>query len=205
MKRGGPGYRQPDESTFPPIGDVIQMVVDCEALPCATWLDGTHDGEEDAEALTDWFIELGCPAMNIIPDRNWNLADPAERELKVRKLGEIVAAARQRHLILSIGTEMNNYGQKFVDTFDAPELAPFAEDFRDGAYTLYGHTLLQRACGKGYMSDWAGDAFGGDRERANALYLEVGRQGCPPRTAREALAVLPEDADADAVLAALAG
>jgi hypothetical protein len=95
---------------------------------------------------------------------------------------------------------MNNYGQKFVDTFAAPELRPYAADFRDGAYILYGHTLLQRALGKGLMSEWAREAFGGDRARANAFYLEAGRRGFPPLAAREALAGLPRDSGPEVVL-----
>ena len=204
MKRGGPGYKQPDDTTFPPIRQVVKMVQDCEAIPCSTWLDGTRDGEEDADALAEWYLDLGCLVYNIIPDRNWNLKDAAAKELKVRKLGEAVEAARKLDLIFSVGTEMNNYGQKFVDTFDAPELRPFAADFRDGAYILYGHTLLQRALGKGLMSPWARDTFGTDRARANAFYLEVGRGGFPPRRAREALAALPAACDAAQIRRALA-
>ena len=203
MKKGGPGYKQPDESTFPPVRDVVRMTEAVEAIPCSTWLDGTRDGEEDAGALADWYLGLGCLAYNIVPDRNWNIADPAERALKVRKLGEAVAAARERDLIFSVGTEMNNYGQKFVDTFAAPELRPFWDDFRDGALILYGHTLCQRALGKGRMSPWARDAFGDDRAAANAFYLDVGRLGFPPQAARAALAKLPEDCDSRQIHAAL--
>jgi hypothetical protein len=203
MKKGGPGYKQPDETTFPPIRDVVQMVRACQAIPCSTWLDGTRDGEENADALCDWFLDLGVPAMNIIPDRNWNLADPEEKALKTRKLADIVAAARKRHLILSVGTEMNKSGQRLVDDFDAPELEPYAADFCDGAYILYGHTILDRAGGKGYLSDWAENVFGGDRADANAFYLEVGRRAAPPADARAALAALPEDCRTQDVLRTL--
>jgi hypothetical protein len=203
MKKGGPGYQQPDETTFPPVRDVVRMTEAVEAIPCSTWLDGTRAGEEDAGALADWFLGLGCLAYNMVPDRNWNLQDAAERELKVRKLGEAVAAARERDLIFSVGTEMNNYGQKVVDTFEAPELRPFWDDFRDGATILYGHTLLQRALGKGRMSPWAKATFGDDRAEANAFYLEVGRRGFPPQAARAALAKLPGDCGIDAIRRAL--
>ena len=203
MKRGGPGYQQPDETTFPPVRDVVRMTEAVEAIPCATWLDGTRAGEEDAGKLADWFLGLGCLAYNMVPDRNWNIADPAERALKVRKLGEAVAAARERDLIFSVGTEMNNYGQKFVDTFDAPELRPFWGDFRDGATILYGHTLCQRALGKGRMSPWARHTFGDDRARANGFYLEVGRLGFPPHAARAALAELPEECSTRDIIGAL--
>lgn len=200
MKKGGPGYMAPDPAKFPRIRDVVAMTRDVGALPCGAWLDGTRRGEADPDALLDWFLDMGCPVLNIVPDRNWNLSDPAEKELKSRKLAEIVAAARRRHLIFSVGTEMNNYGQKLVDTFDAPELRPYAADFRDGAYILYAHTLLQRACGKGLMSPWARDAFRGDRAAANAFYLEAGRRASPPRAAREALAKLPEGCGPEDVL-----
>jgi hypothetical protein len=179
------------------------MVRACQAIPCSTWLDGTRDGEENADALCDWFLDLGVPAMNIIPDRNWNLADPEEKALKTRKLADIVAAARKRHLILSVGTEMNKSGQRLVDDFDAPELEPYAADFCDGAYILYGHTILDRAGGKGYLSDWAENVFGGDRADANAFYLEVGRRAAPPADARAALAALPEDCRTQDVLRTL--
>jgi len=204
MKKGGPGYTQPDKDTFPPIRDVVRVILDCEAIPCYAWLDGTRAGEDDPDALLDWFLDLGCPVLNIIPDRNWNVADPDEKKVKVQKLREIVAAARRRDLVLSIGTEMNSYGQKFVDTFAAPELQPFAADFRDGAYILYGHTLLQRALGKGLGSDWARETFGADRAKANAFYLEVGLRGFPPLEAREALCRLPTECDAEAIRKALA-
>lgn len=203
MKKGGPGYMPPDPAKFPRIRDVVQMIRAVDALPCATWLDGTRRGEADPDALLDWFLDMGCPVLNIVPDRNWNLSDPADKAVKTRKLAEIVAAARKRHLPFSVGTEMNNYGQKFVDTFDAPELRPYAADFRDGAYILYGHTLLQRACGKGLMSEWARESFKDDRARANAFYLEVGRSAFPPRDARQALYGMPPDAAPRSVLGRL--
>jgi len=193
MKRGGIGYVQPDEKTFPPIADVIEMILECRAIPCFTWLDGTSAGEADPEWLADFSLELGCLAVNIIPDRNWNISDPATKKLKVRKLGEIVEAIRSRDLIFSIGTEMNSYGQRFVDDFRSTELAPFADDFRDGALILYGHTLLQRALGIGRTSDWARDRFGDDRRAANSFYLAIGRKGFPPRQAREALSKLGDE------------
>ena len=48
----------------------------CGALPCATWLDGTSAGEQAIDELLDLLIGKGAVALNIIPDRNWNIADP---------------------------------------------------------------------------------------------------------------------------------
>ena len=50
---------------------------------------------------------------------------------------------------------MNAFGQRLVDDFDAPELAPVRQAFLDGAHFIYGHTVLQRALGLGYQSQWA--------------------------------------------------
>jgi hypothetical protein len=204
MKKGGAGYVQPDRTTFPPIEEVIGLVLDGGAIPCATWLDGTSTGEGNAGELLDHYLSLGCLALNIIPDRNWNLSDPAEKALKTGKLREVVEAARRRHLILSVGTEMNSFGQRFVDDFAAPELAPFAAAFRDGALTLHGHTVLQRTLGHGRTSKWAGKVFGPDRAKANQFYRSVGRLAFPPRAAREKLKRLEAAADPDAILEALA-
>ncbi len=203
MKKGGVGYRKPDRSTFPPIHEVIRMVQDSGAIPCATWLDGTSSGEEDAGAILDDYRELGCLALNIIPDRNWNIAKTAEKEVKTVKLREIVGEARKRHLIFSVGTEMNNYGQKFVDTFEAPDMAPYAQDFRNGAYILYGHAILQRFLRKGRTSIWASTVFGENCREANEFYLEVGQRAFPPLVARERLANLESAADPASILRAL--
>ena len=50
---------------------------------------------------------------------------------------------------------MNSFGQKLVDDFDAPALAPVREAFLDGAYFIYGHTVLAAQLGLGYQSAWA--------------------------------------------------
>ncbi len=203
MKKGGQAYVQPMAQTFPPVADVVAMIRGCEAVPCATWLDGTSGGEADARDYIARMVEPGCLAFNIIPERNWNIDDPETRELKTGKLAEAVEAAREAEMIFSVGTEMNSYGQKFVDSFDAPELAPYAEFFRDGAYILYGHTLLQRALGQGLTSAWAQTAFGGDRAAANRFYLQAARHGCSVQEARNRLSALPHPSDPAAVHAAL--
>ena len=50
---------------------------------------------------------------------------------------------------------MNSPGNKLVDDFDAPELAPMRQAFLDGAHFIYGHTVMQRTLGLGYQSAWA--------------------------------------------------
>jgi hypothetical protein len=73
---------------------------------------------------------------------------------------------------------MNAYGQKLVDDFSAPELVPVRQSFLDGAYFIYGHTLMQRVLGLGYQSQWAKTNLPTRHER-NAFYTRLGCQ-IPP-------------------------
>ncbi len=175
MKRGGVGYIQPGPDTFPDVAEFHQLITACGALPCAAWLDGLSPGEQAIEELLNLLIDQGVVALNIIPDRNWNIADPELKHQKVQKLYEVVELAHKLALPLMVGTEMNSYGQKLIDDFDAPELAPVREAFLDGAYFIYGHTLAQRELERGYQSEWAKTRFPGRRER-NTFYTHLGRQ-----------------------------
>jgi hypothetical protein len=178
MKRGGVGYVQPHSGMFPTLDDFQKLIVACGALPCAAWLDGTTATEQQIEEWLGFLIERGVVALNIIPDRNWNIADPGVRRRKVAELHHVVEVARALDLPLNVGTEMNSFGQKEVDTFDAPELAPVRQAFLDGAHFVYGHTALQRALGQGYQSDWARHHLPTRRER-NDFYTRLG-YGLPP-------------------------
>jgi hypothetical protein len=173
MKRGGVGYVQPGPDAFPTVEKFHQLVVACGALPCAAWLDGTSAGEQAIEELLELLIGKGVVALNIIPNRNWNIADPETRRRKVQNLYDVVQLAQELALPLNAGTEMNGFGQKLVDDFDAPELAPVREPFMDGAHFIYGHTVLQRALGLGYQSAWAQDHLPSRRER-NDFYTRMG-------------------------------
>jgi hypothetical protein len=186
MKRGGVGYAQPGPDTFPSVEEVNQMVTACGALPCATWLDGLSAGEQALEELWTLLIDKGAVALNIVPDRNWNIPDPEMRRVKVNNLYAAVALAEKLDLPLNIGTEMNAPGQKLVDDFDAPELAPVRQAFLDGAYFVYGHTVLQRALGLGYQSPWAQKHLPTRRERNN-FYTRLGRLVPPGEAGLELL------------------
>ncbi|MBN1933291.1 MAG: hypothetical protein JW934_01430 [Anaerolineae bacterium] len=186
MKRGGVGYVQPDDGSFPTVEKVNELIVACGALPCATWLDGTLAGEQAEEELLELLINKGIVAFNIIPDRNWNIADPQVKAAKLDNLYYVVELAQKLDLPLNIGTEMNAFGQKRADNFDAPELAPVRQAFLDGAYFIYGHTVMQRALGLGYQSEWAKQHLPSRGER-NEFYTRMGRQIAP---GKEGLAAL---------------
>jgi len=188
MKAGGVGYVQPDADTFPPLDEFNQFALDAGAIPTATWLDGTSPGEQDIEQLLDIEMAGGVAAINIIPDRNWNIADPDVKQRKVTELDRIVAIAESRGLPIFVGTEMNAYGQRFVDDFDAPELAKHAPLFLKGAHILYAHTILE-PLGMGYLSSWAADHFT-STDQKNAFFAEFGERHEPAQDLR-----LPESSE----------
>jgi hypothetical protein len=175
MKRGGAGYAQPDAGTFPALADVTRMIAACDALPCATWLDGTSPGEQAMPELLHLLSSLGAAALNIVPDRNWNIADPEVRQVKLKNLYQVVELAQALDLPLNIGTEMNSPGQKLVDDFDTLALAPVRQAFLDGAAFIYGHTVMQRTLGLGYQSEWAQTHLRTRRAR-NDFYTRIGKQ-----------------------------
>ncbi len=183
MKRGGPGYVQPDSDAFPRLNRFNRFVLEANAIPTLTWLDGTSDGEQAMDELLDLHIDAGTAALNIIPDRNWNIADKETKKTKVANLYDVVEKAMDRGLPVVVGTEMNAYGQRFVDEFDADELQPVASVFREGAYIMYAHTIMQRHAGMGYLSEWAKRNYPVLSER-NAFFAQIGRTLEPQNASR---------------------
>jgi hypothetical protein len=183
MKRGSVGYVQPESGMFPSMEAFHQLIVACGALPCAAWLDGTTSAEQAIEDWLGFLVGKGVVALNIIPDRNWNIDDAATRQRKVENLYRVVELAQALDLPLNVGTEMNSFGQKLIDGFDAPELAPVRQAFIDGAHFVYGHTVMQRALGRGYQSEWAQSNLPTRRQR-NEFYTQVGYRLAPGQAGR---------------------
>jgi hypothetical protein len=173
MKRGGVGYIQPDSGMFPSLEVLHKLIEACGALPCGAWLDGTSAGEAPIEEWLEFLVDRGVVALNIIPDRNWNIQNPETKRLKIGHLYRVVEAAQALDLPLNVGTEMNSFGQKLVDSFGAPELVPVRQPFLDGAYFVVGHTMMQRALGLGYQSEWA-QAYLPSRRELNGFYTRMG-------------------------------
>ena len=174
MKRGGAGYQKPAPEAFPLMRDMNRFALSIGGIPTATWLDGSSPGEQTIEELLDLHMAAGTSALNIIPDRNWNIKDAAVRKAKVANLYRIVELANARGLPLVIGTELNAPGLKVVDDFDAPELAPVIDSFLRGASILIGHTAAVLEGESGYTSHWAAKKFETVGEK-NAYFLERGR------------------------------
>jgi hypothetical protein len=178
MKRGGIGYIPPSPEAFPTVEEFHEMVVSCGAIPTINYLDGSTPGERSMEELFTLLTGKGAAALNMIP--NLAIPDtngkPELESLKRERLDLLyrnVSLARQFDLPLHIGTEMNSYGQRFVDDLSSPELAPVKQDFVDGAYFVYGHVRLQQSAGLGYQSEWAKTCLPARADR-NAFYTHLG-------------------------------
>lgn len=182
-KRGGLGYEAPSPSTFPPVEDFIAWVTACDAIPMATWLDGTSGGESDPRAFLECLRSKGAAAVNIIPDRNWNVKDPQDRAVKQANLAGLVAAADALRMPINIGTEMNRQGLPFVDDLDGEALRPHRASFLRGAHIMVGHSLLLRYAGCPYTGARAEAEFA-DLTARNDAFERVGR--LPPLTEAQA-------------------
>ncbi len=183
-KRGGIGYEPPTAKTFPPVDDFIAWVRDCSAIPMITWLDGTSAGEQDPRAMFECLRAKGACALNIIPDRNHNIADPAARAVKTQKLEEVVRLAEELNLPVNIGTEMNKEGQPEADDLECPALRPYRDIFLRGARIMIGQSRLARYAGFAYAGAAARAEFGSDLKGKNRLFESAG--SLPPLTAPQA-------------------
>ena len=172
-KRGGIGYTQPTPETFPQATKFVQWVKDCNAIPTVAWLDGTSGGEADADALLDLMTGMGCAALNIIPDRNWNIKDADTAALKQKKLDEMVNAAVKRDLPVNIGTEMNKGGLPFVDDTTGPVLSKYEDVFTKGTNIMVGQTVLAKYADMPYCGEKATAMFSTIAEK-NDFYAAVG-------------------------------
>ena len=175
MKKGGVGYAQPGQGSFPLMAEMNRFVIEAGAIPALTWLDGTSDGEQCIEELFAVAQATGAAAINIIPDRNYT---PGVKDQKLQNLYAVVALAKKHHFPVIVGTEMNAPGNKFVDNFDSAELKPLAPIFLKGAHIAYAHSVLQRRRGHGYLSDWAQQRFAFVAEK-NDYFEKLGRELTP--------------------------
>lgn len=174
VKRGGIGYLPPTTGAFPPIDRFIKWVLSCKAIPMATWLDGCSRGEENPAGLLEILTSKGVAAVNIIPDRNWNITDKEQQTLKRQKLKHFVETAVDFRLPINIGTEMNKRGRPFTDNLDGEALRAYREVFLKGARIMVGHSILLKHAGFSFTGVEAQSEFGDDRKRKNNFFEAVG-------------------------------
>ncbi|MCL2001748.1 MAG: hypothetical protein FWG74_09955, partial [Planctomycetes bacterium] len=125
-------------ANYPAVTGFFQAVRGAGAVPCILWRDGESAGEANPGKLLDDAVNWGVRAVALTPDHNWNVNNPSMKEKRLAALADLVMAARERDLPLLAGSPMREPGQKFVDSFDAPELAAYFRDFTDSALWLYG-------------------------------------------------------------------
>jgi hypothetical protein len=172
MKKGGVGYVQPGQGSFPLMADMNRFVLESGAIPTLAWLDGTTEGEKRMEELFEVGQASGVAALNIIPDRNYT---PGVKDQKLQNLYDVVALAEKNYFPVIVGTEMNAAGNKFVDAFGTAELKPLVPVFLRGAHIVYAHSVLQRQSGLGYLSAWAKKTFASPATKNN-FYEQLGRE-----------------------------
>lgn len=183
MKQGGVGYVAPERGDFPEAKVVNAFTRSNHAIPTLAWLDGASEGEHAIGELLELMMADGVAAVNVIPDRNWNIADAVVKAKKVAAMDHFVELASGKGLPVIIGTEMNAFGQRFVDDFSAPEMKKHEEVFLASAHILHGHTVLQRFGGRGYLSAWAEGHFPKVGVK-NAFYAAVGASVAQPDAAQ---------------------
>ncbi|MEN6478100.1 MAG: hypothetical protein ABFD20_00490, partial [Anaerolineales bacterium] len=115
MKRGSVGYAQPGPDTFPLLRTVAPALSACGAVPTYAYLDGTSAAESRLDELLALLLAQGIGGLTVIPDRNWNLRDAADKALKLANLRQAMDLAEQLDLPVVAGTEMNKPGQRELD------------------------------------------------------------------------------------------
>jgi hypothetical protein len=186
MKAGGPGYVQPNEETFPPLQTVIDMILECGAIPMATWLDGTTAGEANITELLECQVAKGIAALNIVPDRNWNIKDPEVSRKKAALFVQCVDVANAMDLPVNVGTELNKFGQPWVDDFTGGPMPQLAATFLKGAQIMIGHSRLLDYAEQSYLGDWAASEFVTTAAK-NDFFAAVGKLPVPPLAVRQQL------------------
>jgi hypothetical protein len=142
IKSGGPGYIFPQKETFPLIEEVIENTIKEGGIPVGTWLDGTNDGENNPYEHTGFLMEKGIKAIMIIPERNWNIKNPEEKRIKIENLKKFIEVCKSKRIPVVPGTEMNKFGQPFIDDFNQPVLKENLPYFLESAKTIFSSKLF---------------------------------------------------------------
>jgi hypothetical protein len=194
IKNGDIAYQTPGPVNYPTLEMVNELAHLTDSLPTLVWANGTYPAEREESTLLDYLWQNGLVGLNIVPDRSINVPE-ADKDFRLKCLCEIVDLAAQFDLPIFIGTEMNQPGHAFVDDLNSPVLTPFKQTFMNGAYFLYGHTLLARHANLGYLSAWSQDQFTNRRSRID-FYTKAGFRLPNTTESRDFLQSLPLDLSA---------
>jgi len=184
LKAGGRAYLQPSREVFPHEAHMISLARDLGGVACGAFLDGVSlPGEQNIAHLVNDYVSLGCRGMNVITPRSTHDKVEQVQVAKRVALAELCIHGGQQNMLFSFGTEGNGPGQPFADNYSGE---PYADYASYGAHALYGHTLMQRACGAGLTSQWAASQFTAV-SAANNYYWMLGVTGKNPSRSIEAI------------------
>jgi hypothetical protein len=170
MKKGSAGYVQPDKGSFPTMAQVNKFIIEAGGIPTLCWHDGMSEGEKEEEKLLEIAMNSGVRAFSVIPNPVYTPRNPRK---KLENLYKIIEFVDNMGLPIVSGTEMNNYGQTFVDDFESKELSLLVPVFLKGGHIIYAHSAMQRQASLGYMSQWAKQAFK-SRADKNTFFERLG-------------------------------
>jgi hypothetical protein len=171
MKKGSVGYVVPDKGSFPAMAEVNKFIIEAGGIPTLCWHDGISEGEMEEEKLIAVAMSSGVRAFSVIPNPVYTPRDPKK---KLENLYKVIELVDKIGLPVVSGTEMNNYGQAFVDDFESKELSPLVPVFLKGALIIYAHSVMQRQADMGYMSKWAEQTFKDVAEK-NRFFEKLGK------------------------------
>ncbi|MFN4226910.1 MAG: hypothetical protein ACK4F0_02060 [Candidatus Ratteibacteria bacterium] len=137
IKFGGPGYIKSKSTDFPTFDKVVEIIEKGGGIPIGTWLDGTNEGEKNPEVLVELLKAKRIKGITIIPERNWNIKNEDEKKLKIKKLNEFMAVCQKMNMPVICGTEMNKYGQPFIDNFNNSEISKYLKYFLESFEKLF--------------------------------------------------------------------
>jgi len=197
MKKGSVGYVVPDKGSFPAMADVNRFIIKAGGIPTLCWHDGMSEGEMEEEKLLEVAMNSGVRAFSVIPNPAYTPHDPKK---KLENLYKVVELVDKMGLPIVSGTEMNNYGQAFVDDFKSEELSPLVPVLLKGAHIIYAHSVMQRQANLGYMSKWSEQTFKSFADK-NSFFERLGKILNPANECK--LSNLPSNLRSEDVLSVL--
>lgn len=167
LKAGGKAFVAEEASSFLPIPELMDIIIDAGGIPCYPVLLDNKNGEytefeQDKNTLFERLNSLGVGAVELIPGRN-----------NIDHLREFVKFFYDKNFIITFGTEHNT-----------PELSPLTvtagggvalDDFlsdvnREGASIIAAHQQLHSEGKEGYL-----DTSGRCKKEDKAYFIKSGQ------------------------------
>jgi hypothetical protein len=167
LKKGGMAFVAETESTFLPVTDLVNLILDGKGIPCYPVLLDDPDGnftefESDWELLYQNLVALGIYAIELIPGRN-----------DFRILKKFVNFFNRRNFIVTFGTE-HNTPEMIPLTVKCRHNQPLDDEVKNicfnGACVLAAHQQLMAEGKEGYI-----DSFGKAKSDRISEFVSLGK------------------------------